>query len=87
MIRCLLLVGLIRLLIATDKPFLCSGIYAAGNFILGLAIGHSFLGVLLGTGIGFVLASVYFWLLDRLDGSSQVLWWVVAIGGFAIGFV
>lgn len=87
MIRCLLLAGLIRLLIATDKPFLCSGIYAAAVFLLGLAFGRSFSHVLLGTGISFLLASVYFWLLDRLDASSQVLWWIVAIGGFAIGFV
>ncbi len=85
-IKFVLLAVLIRLLLATDKPFLCSGIYAGVAFLLGLIFGHPFLSVLTHAAISFVLASVYFWLLDRLEGS-EVLWWLVAIVGVVIGLV
>ena len=85
-IKLILLAALVRLLIATDKPFLCSGIYAAAGFLLGLAFGGKVLAVLISACIGFALASVYFWLLDRLDQGSAV-WWLVAILGIAVGLV
>ncbi len=85
-IKFVLLAVLIRLLLATDKPFLCSGIYAGVAFLLGLIFGHPLLSVLTHAAISFVLASVYFWLLDRLEGS-EVLWWLVAIVGVVIGLV
>ena len=34
----LLLVSLVRVLIATDKPFLCSGIYGGVVFLVGLIL-------------------------------------------------
>jgi hypothetical protein len=49
-------------------------------------MGNPIVTVLIGASISFVLASIYFWLLDRLDGS-EVLWWLVAIVGIAIGLV
>jgi hypothetical protein len=85
-IKFILLAVLVRLLLATDKPFLCSGIYAAVAFLLGLVFGNPFLTVLIHATVSFLLASIYFWLLDKLDGS-EVLWWLVAIGGIAIGLV
>lgn len=85
-IKFILLAALIRLLIATDKPFLCSGIYAGVALVFGLAFGGKVLAVLISVGIGFVLASIYFWLLNRLD-SGSVVWWLVAILGIAIGLV
>ena len=85
-IKFIILAALVRLLLATDKPFLCSGIYAGVAFFLGLVFGNPFLPVLIHASIAFVLASIYFWLLDRLD-SSEVLWWLVAIVGIAIGLV
>lgn len=69
-IKIILLAALIRLLIATEKPFLCSGIYAAAAILLGFAFGHGVVPVLISGAIGFVLASVYFWLLNRLDTGS-----------------
>jgi len=81
----LLLVTLVRLLIVTDKPFLCSVLYAGATF-LGLIFGLPFLAVLISASIRFLLASIYFWLLDRLDGS-EVLWWLVAIIGIGIVWV
>jgi len=40
---------------------------------------------LVGGGIAFAFSSLYFWLLDRLDGSAW--WWVIAVGGLLIGVV
>ena len=85
-IKFVLLAVLIRLLLATDKPFLCSGIYAGVAFLLGLIFGNPFLAVLIHAAISFLLASIYFWLLDKLEGS-EVLWWLVAIVGILIGLV
>ena len=86
LIKFILLAGLIRLLIATEKPFLCSGIYAGIALIFGLAFGASILAALISATIGFALASLYFWLLNRLDDGSLV-WWLVAVVGVVIGLV
>ena len=85
-IKFILLAVLVRLLLATDKPFLCSGIYAFVAFWLGLIIGMPIQAVLIHASISFLLASIYFWSLDRLDGS-EILWWLVAIGGIVICLV
>jgi hypothetical protein len=85
-INFILLAALVRLLLATDKPFLCSGIYAVVAFWLGLIIGMPIQAVLIHASISFLLASIYFWSLDRLNGS-EILWWLVAIGGIVIGLV
>ena len=85
-IKCILLAALIRLLIASEQPFLCSGIYAAVALVFGLAFGGKFPAVLISASIAFVLASLYFWLLNRLDFGSFV-WWLVALLGIAIGLV
>ena len=85
-IKFILLAGLVRLLILTGKPFLCSGIYAAVGLVVGLIFGHNVPGALISAGLGFVLASLYFWLLDYLETASA-LWWLVALGGILIGLV
>ena len=84
--KIIILAALIRLLIATDKPFLCSGIYAGVVLIMGLVVGGKLPLVLVSAGVGFALASLYFWLLDRLD-AQPAMWWLVAILGIAIGMV
>ena len=85
-IKFIVLAALIRLLIATDKPFLCSGIYAGIALALNLAFSGSVLAAFISAAIAFALASLYFWMLDRLD-SASVMWWVVALGGILIGLV
>lgn len=85
-IKFIVLAALVRLLLASNKPFLCSGIYAGITFFLGLILSLPFQAVLIHASVAFVLASIYFWLLDKLDGS-EVLWWLVAIAGIAIGLV
>jgi hypothetical protein len=82
--RILLLVGLIRLLIETNKPFLCSGIYAAAVTVFALISGHGVKALVAGVW-AFLLSSAYFWLLDRFDGS--ILFWIIMILGLLIGLV
>ena len=85
-IKCFILAAFIRLLIATEKPFLCSGLYTSVALILGFGLGGKTIVVLISACIGFVLASIYFWLLDRVELASG-LWWLIAIVGLAIGLV
>jgi hypothetical protein len=84
-LKIILLVGLIRLLMVTDKPLLCAGIYASIALFFGLIMGNHFLIVLIASGISFALASLYFWLLYRVEGG--IMWWVILMGGLAIGLV
>lgn len=85
-LKILLLVGLIKLLIVTQQPFLCSGIYAGVVLLFGLINSAPFGGLVLVVAISFALASIYFWLLNRF-GDNLVLFWVIAAAGVAIGFV
>ena len=84
-IKVFVLVCLLKLLISTDKPFLCSGVYAGSVFVLGLVFKAPFLGVLLFSGIAFAFSSLYFWLLYRFD--EGILWWIIMIGGLIIGLI
>jgi len=84
-VRPMVLIALIQILIQTNKPFLCSGIYGAIAAFFGLVLGHGFVGALVAGGMAFLLSSVYFWLLDRFDGSFW--WWIIAVGGLVIGLV
>ena len=86
LIKGLVLASFIRLLIATDKPFLCSGLYAALFFVLGLIGGAKFLFLVIFTIVAFALASLYFWLLDRVETGTP-MWWVIAVVGLLIGLV
>ncbi len=82
--RILLLVGLIRLLIETNKPFLCSGIYGATVTAFAL-IGGAGLGAVVAGGWAFLLSSAYFWLLDRFE--DNILFWIIMVVGLLIGIV
>ena len=79
-IKVFVLAGMIRLLIATDKPVLCAAIYAGVVLVIGAVFGDPMAGVMFMTGLAFISAFVYFWILNRLDTSS-VLWWIIAVIG------
>ena len=82
MVGLLLLVALLRLLIVTHKPFLCSSIYAGWAVVFGLLFGGKPLTVLINGAIVFAAALLYFWLVNRTSGI--VFWLVVLIGGLAL---
>ena len=84
--KIIFLIGLIKLLLATNKPFMCAGIYTALGFIFGLLIGQSFLNVLIASVVAFAFSALYFWLLDRFE-YNILLWWVILMVGLLIGLV
>ncbi|MEN6306839.1 MAG: hypothetical protein ABFD91_03710 [Anaerohalosphaeraceae bacterium] len=85
MIGIILLAALIKLVLVTERPWLCAGLYAAISFVLRLCFGASLGVVLLHTAIVFGLVGLYFWLLDRYSESG--LFWLILIVGLVIGFV
>jgi hypothetical protein len=83
--RIIILAALIRLLIATNNFWLCSGIYATLAAIGALIGGAGILGALISGAVALVLSSVYFWLLNRFEESF--LFWIIMIVGLLIGVV
>ncbi len=80
------LVCLIKVLLETDKPLLCAGIYTSVGVLLALAFGRPFLDVLMAGIVGFALAAVYFWLLERFR-DNFLLWCTILAAGLLIGLV
>jgi hypothetical protein len=85
-IKVFVLSAMIRLLVATDKPWLCAGIYAAVVFVIGAVFGDEIATVALMAGLAFIAAFIYFWILDRLDTSS-IAWWIVSVIGIPLVFL
>lgn len=84
-IQVLVLVGFVRLLLATGNPILCAGIYAGIGLVLKLLFGVSVLWAVPLAAAAFFLAWLYFWLLNRTHGS--VLFWLILFAGFLLGLV
>jgi hypothetical protein len=81
-----ILVGLLKLYVETEKPLLCAGIFAFVTGVFLLLGNPTALQVLAGVAAAFAMSVVYFGLLSRFDSGSP-LWWVILVGGFAIGFM
>ncbi len=84
-IKIIVLVSLLKLLIATDKPFLCSGIYTGIVIILSLSSKAPIIEIIIYCAISFALASLYFWLLVRFK-DTPAYWGILVIGLF-IGII
>ena len=80
--RVVILIALTRLLVMTDKPFLCTGLYAALIVGYGLFSGVPVTTVAIAGGISVVVFGLYFWLLNRLQ--SGLLYWMVFILGIPV---
>lgn len=89
MIKIIIIASLIKLLIATDKPLLCSGLYTCVVFALNsisvMGGRSSVLVLLVATFISFLLSTLYFFLLSRF--SEGILFWIIAIAGIFIGLI
>ena len=85
MLNILVLIGLLKILSISENPYLCSGLYAVAYTSLALFFGAGFMNVLLYGVISFALATIYFYLLDRFQDG--LLYWVILVGGLAIGLV
>lgn len=77
--KILIMVSLLRLLDVTNKPFLCSGIYASIVLLFGIILGDPIIEVLLLTAIALAIASLYFWLLTRFNDG--LAYWGIMLGG------
>jgi hypothetical protein len=85
-LKALVIGGLIRLLVATENHFLCSGLYALAAFIFRMASKGEVVPSLIAAGIAFALSTVYFWALNQLE-TLGLWWWVVAVLGLVIVFI
>ena len=78
-IEMMLFFAMIKLLLVTRKPFLCSGILTFIAVIFGLVFGYPFSSILINAAATFAYTSFYFWLLDRF-GESVMMWLIILIG-------
>ena len=86
MIRIAILIALIKILIETNRPFLCAAIYASIGSFFFLLWGAPFLSILIFGAMRFLFAYLYFWLLNRFMGAGA-LWHLILFGGIFIGLV
>ena len=85
MFKMIFLLGLLKLLAMSGKPFLCSGLYAGFILVFKLLAGSTFDAVIIPTVIGFALSTVYFLLLNYFHESW--LYWLILVVGLLIGLV
>jgi hypothetical protein len=81
LIDILALVVLIKVVMASRRPIVCALVYAALPAFLGMMAGWETDAILAAAGVNFAIGIVFFWLLERTDGTF--LWWLVLIGGVA----
>lgn len=83
--KVLILVALLKLLINTERPNLCAGIYTGIVLLINLMSGVGFLTSIVATAIAGALALIYFWLLNHFRDTA--IFWVILIIGLVIGLV
>jgi hypothetical protein len=82
-VKILILLALIKLLKVSESVTLCAVIYGVVALIFTLASNGSFAQAVIAGLIGGALSYLYFWLLHKTENSW--LWWIVLVGGLAIG--
>lgn len=83
--KVLILVALLKLLINTERPKLCAGIYTGIVLLINLMSGVGFLTAIVATAISGALALLYFWLLNHFRDTA--IFWVILVIGLVIGLV
>lgn len=83
--KVVVLAMLIQILLRTEKPGLCAGIYTFIVLVLNFLFGGSIINTLIVTAISGVLAFGYFWVLDRT--RYTLMFWVIMVVGLALGVV
>ena len=78
---------LIKILLMSELPFLCSGLYTAIVFGISMMGGRPFGPTAISCLIVFVLTSIYFWLLDRYNESGLIWWVILILGGLLTGMI
>ena len=80
--RLVMLVMLVQVLIHTSKPLFCASLYTLITFLVALVFYHVFWTAVLIALATFMLAWLYFWLLERFDES--LFFWAIMLSGMAI---
>lgn len=79
----LVLVGVLRLLVVTERPLLCAAIYTAAAAILSLLNGDGFVSLLGTAGLAFAFTVAWFWLLTRFEAGTAP-WFLALVGGLLL---
>lgn len=70
----IILAALVRILLITEKPLLCAGMFAVIYLIFGFLWEIPPLAVAITFVLNFGYAWLFFWLLNRFQGTGG-LWW------------
>ena len=84
-INFIVLAGLVKLVLTTEKPILCAGIYTVIFAITASLLDIPRLYFIISIFVAFGLSLLYFWLLDRYRDSW--IFWLVLILGLGLGVV
>ncbi len=82
LIKVALIVILVRLLISTDKPLLCSVFYTIAIAAVDFLFQYSTKLLLVSVGASFVISFLYFWLLNKFH--SGILYWLIFLLGIPL---
>lgn len=76
------LIGCLKLLVETERPAMCAGIFAGAMGFLALLAGGPVLAIGISTAISFAWCFGWFWLLVRVaDGG---IWWAIVAAGILL---
>ena len=85
LIKILILIAMVKFLRESQSPLTCAVIYGVLAFFFTIIFNNTLTQALIAGIVGGALSFVYFWLLHKFEDS--ILWWVILLGGFAIGLV
>ncbi len=83
--KIIVLGSLIRMLFSFESPLLCAGIYTGFVAVMSIFFWPGFLGFIIGLPLSFLLALIYFVLLNRFQDTW--IFWLIAFIGILIGLV
>jgi len=86
LIGILVLVGVLRLLVATERPLLCAAIYTAAVAILSLLNGDDLISLLGTTALALAFTAGWFWLLTRFEAGTAP-WFLALVAGLTLPMV
>ena len=77
------ILGLLKILVEFDRPFVCGAVYAAVSTLFSLLLGVGLFEVTIGGALLWAIVGGWFWLLTRFDTGS-LPWWIVVIAGLSL---
>jgi hypothetical protein len=84
-VKIFILLGLVKFLRVSGSVITCAVIYGVMGFLFTLIFKNNISQALMTGLVGGALSFIYFWLLHKFEDSF--FWWIILIGGVAIGLV